>query len=51
MLAVKAHILGKSTLTDINNATKADTNQDGKITITDFIQIKAHILGKSTIIQ
>ncbi len=51
MLAVKAHILGKSTLTDINTAAKADTNQDGKITITDFIQIKAHILGKSTIIQ
>ncbi len=50
MLAVKAHILGKSTLTG-NAATAADTNKDGKITITDFIQVKAHILGKSTIEQ
>ncbi len=50
MLAVKAHILGKSTL-DGDAATAADTNQDGKITITDFIQIKSHILGKSTIEQ
>ena len=50
MLAVKAHILGKNTLSG-DSATAADTNQDGKITITDFIQIKAHILGKSTIAQ
>ena len=50
MLAVKSHILGKSSLTG-NVAMAADTNKDGKITITDFIQIKAHILGKSTIVQ
>ena len=50
MLAVKSHILGKSTL-EGDAATAADTNKDGKITITDFIQIKAHILGKSTIEQ
>lgn len=48
MIAVKAHILDKSTLSG-DAATAADTNQDGDITITDFIQIKAHILGKSTI--
>ncbi len=50
MLAVKAHILGKSAL-EGDVATAADTNKDGKITITDFIQIKSHILGKSTIEQ
>lgn len=50
MLSVKAHILGKSTLTG-DESTAADTNLDGKITITDFIQLKAHILGKSTIEQ
>ncbi len=26
-----------------------DTNGDGKITITDFVQIKSHLLGKSTL--
>ncbi len=46
MLAVKAHLLGKSTLTGLN-AAGADTNKDGKITITDFIQVKAFLLGKA----
>ncbi len=48
MIAVKAHILKKSTLKDAH-AKAGDTNGDGNISITDFIQIKAHILGKSSL--
>ena len=48
MLAIKAHLLGKSKLTG-DAATAADTNGSGSITITDFLQVKAHILGKSTL--
>ncbi len=48
MIAVKAHVLKKSTLSGAA-AKAADTNGDNGISITDFIQIKAHILGKSKI--
>lgn len=48
MLAIKAHLLQKSTLSGIF-AQAADTNADHNISITDFIQIKASILGKSQI--
>ena len=48
MLAVKAHLLKKNTLTGAA-AQAADTNNNGEITVTDFLQIKASILGKSTI--
>lgn len=48
MIAVKAHLLGKSTLTGAA-AQGADTGGEGEITITDFIQIKARILGKGNI--
>ena len=48
MLAAKAHLLQKSTLTGASGQA-ADTNGDGKLTITDFIQLKAHILGKSKV--
>lgn len=48
MIAVKAHVLKKSTLSGAA-AKAADTNADNGISITDFIQIKAHILGKSKI--
>lgn len=48
MIAIKAHILNKSTLTGVY-ATAANTNGDSGISITDFIQIKAKILGKGSI--
>lgn len=48
MIAVKAHVLKKSTLSGAA-AKAADTNGDNGISITDFIQIKADILGKSKI--
>jgi hypothetical protein len=48
MLAAKAHILKKSTLTGAV-AQAADTSGDKAISITDFLQLKAHILGKSTV--
>ena len=48
MLAVKAHLLKKSTLSGAA-AKAADTSGDKAISITDFIQIKAHILGKDKI--
>ena len=48
MIAVKAHVLQKSTLTGAS-ASAADTNGDNGISITDFIQVKAHILGKSQV--
>ena len=48
MIAIKAHILKKSTLSGAY-ATAADTNGDNGISITDFIQVKAKILGKGTI--
>ena len=48
MLAVKSHLLTKSTLTGAA-AKAADTNGDKAISITDFIQIKAHILEKNQI--
>ena len=48
MIAVKAHVLKKSTLTGVySNA--GDVNGDGKINITDFIKIKAVLLGKDSI--
>ncbi len=49
MLAIKAHILKKSTLSGVY-ATAADTNGDSSISITDFIQVKAKILGKGNIV-
>ncbi len=49
MIAIKAHILNKSTLTGVY-ATAANTNGDSGISITDFIQVKAKILGKGNII-
>ena len=49
MIAIKAHILGKSKLSGVN-ATAGDTNGDGSISITDFIQVKAKILGKGNIV-
>ena len=49
MIAVKSHILKKSTLTGAS-AKAANTSADNAISITDFIQIKAHILGKSQIV-
>jgi hypothetical protein len=48
MLAVKAHVLNKNQLTGAA-AEAADTNGDGNISITDFIQIKAHILEISSV--
>ncbi len=48
MLAIKSHVLKKSTLSGVY-ATAGDTSGDNNITITDFIQIKASILGKGTI--
>ena len=48
MIAIKAHILNKSTLTGVY-ATAANTNGDSGISITDFIQVKAKILGKGDI--
>lgn len=48
MIAIKAHILNKSTLTGVY-ATAANTNGDSGISITDFIQVKAKILGKGNI--
>lgn len=50
MVAVKAHILKKETLTDAK-AQAADVNGDGTISITDFIQIKSHVLGKQKIAE
>jgi hypothetical protein len=41
-------VLNKSKLTGAA-AAAADTNGDGFISITDFIQIKAHILGISSV--
>ncbi len=49
MLAIKAHVLKKSTLSGAY-ATAADTSGDGGVTITDFIQVKAKILGKGNIV-
>ncbi len=46
MLAVKSHLLKKSTLSG-KAAKAADTNGDGKITITDFLQVKSQLLDKS----
>ena len=48
MIAIKAHVLKKSTLSGVY-ATAADTNGDNGISITDFIQVKAKILGKGNI--
>ena len=48
MIAIKAHVLKKSTLSGAY-ATAADTNGDNGISITDFIQVKAKILGKGSI--
>ena len=49
MIAIKAHLLKKSTLSGAY-ATAADTSGDSGISITDFIQIKAKILGKGNIV-
>ena len=48
MVAIKSHVLGKTSLTGVY-ATAADTSGDGGISLTDFIQVKAKILGKGTI--
>ena len=48
MLAVKAHVLKKNTLSGAS-AQAADTSGDKAISITDFIQMKAQILGKSNV--
>jgi hypothetical protein len=48
MLAVKSHLLKKSTLSGAAGKA-ADTSGDKAISITDFIQIKAHILGKDKV--
>ena len=48
MLAIKAHVLGKTELSGAY-AVAADTNGDGAITITDFLQLKAQLLGKGDI--
>lgn len=48
MIAVKAHILKKSTLSGIYSKA-GDVNGDGKINITDFIKIKATLLKKDSI--
>jgi hypothetical protein len=48
MIAIKAHVLKKSTLSGVY-AIAADTNGDNGISVTDFIQVKAKILGKGTI--
>ena len=48
MIAIKAHVLKKSTLSGVY-ASAADTNGDDGISITDFIQVKAKILGKGSI--
>lgn len=49
MIAIKAHILNKSTLSGVY-AEAANTNGDSGISITDFIQVKAKILGKGEIV-
>lgn len=49
MLAVKSHVLKKSTLEGAYFEA-GDTSGDGAISITDFIQIKAQILGKGGIV-
>jgi hypothetical protein len=49
MLAVKSHVLNKSKLSGVS-LTAGDTNGDGAITVTDFIQIKAQILGKGNVV-
>ena len=46
MIAVKAYLLGKGSITDVS-ALAADVSGDGEISITDFILIKAALLGKS----
>jgi hypothetical protein len=48
MIAIKAHVLKKSTLSGAY-AIAADTSGDGGVSVTDFIQIKAFILGKGNI--
>ena len=48
MIAVKANILKKSTLTGVYSKA-GDVNGDSKINITDFIKIKATLLGKDSI--
>lgn len=48
MMAVKAHVLKKSLLTEYS-LMAGDTNGDGKINITDFMAVKAHILKKNSI--
>ncbi len=45
LLAVKAHLLGKSTLGGIY-AQAADVSGDHSVSITDFLQIKAMLLAK-----
>ena len=48
MIAVKAHVLKKSTLSGAYSKA-GDVNGDSKINITDFIKIKASLLGKDSI--
>ncbi len=48
MIAMKSHLLGKTTLSGVY-AEAANTNGDSGISITDFIQMKSKLLGKSDI--
>lgn len=50
MIAVKAYLLGKGSITDVS-ALAADVSGDGEISITDFILIKAALLGKSNAVH
>jgi hypothetical protein len=45
---MQAHLLNKTPLQGAA-AKAADTSGDGKISVTDYVQMQAHILGKSTV--
>ena len=47
-LQIKSFLLQKTALTEAGMAA-ADTNADGAVSITDFLQLKAKLLGKSEI--
>jgi hypothetical protein len=48
LVSAKSQLLGKTKLSGAY-LTAADTNGDGTVSITDFVQIKAKILGKGNI--